>query len=286
IGFQSTGRDERLARPLSCASDRGRSGGSSLPRSHCAATTSGPEALQRFDVTLSRRGCRICYRWFRRREIQLADGGKNLCPRTEGSHHGAGDLGFARDAATVRDGNLHNAQSMFDRLDLHLNRPAPRRVNHLESFERIATDHTQRAKVGVAMTPEQTNQETSEPVAEALLWREIVARSAEHASAENEVGLAGTDGRDQFCHFIRRIASIGVEETDHINVVAQGGDARETRLSIPASQFAYHVRSCQARAFRRRVRTSVVHDDNLLCEAIRDGLQDARNAVLFVTRRN
>src|SRR2546426_8151662 len=85
---------------------------------------------------------------------KLRNGHENLPARADRAGDGAGDLGLAGNAVAVRNIHLPDAQATLDGFDLHLDVPAPSRVAHLQSLERLATKDAQRSQVPIWVTPQ------------------------------------------------------------------------------------------------------------------------------------
>src|SRR5437764_11943055 len=113
--------------------------------------------------------------------------------------------------------DLKNAQLCLGRAHLHLEVPTVGRFFHSEFFERVAPDGAEGAHIGIAYAVKQMKERSGYAAGKDLL--EIhAARFAFPASprTDHEILFAAPNWFDELRHELRTIASVTVEENDHV----------------------------------------------------------------------
>src|SRR5437667_2268482 len=209
---------------------------------------------------------------------KFGDGDENFPAGANRAGDRAGDLGLAGDAVAVGHVHLPDAHAAFDGFDLHFDVPTPRRVAHLQTIQSLPADHAQRPEVPVVIPPQPADQETREPVAEALLRREIFLRQPESPGGYDKIRIEWQQVQQQ----LRIITAVGVEDGDGVDLVTQMREPGEAGLAVTAPRLEDDLRPAMFRNCGGAVGAAVVHHDDLLREALRDPLQHGADATDFV----
>ena len=164
------------------------------------------------------------------------------------------------------DGNLADAQTPPDRLDLHLDGPAVGGVAHVEGPQGGGSDGPEGPEVGHPSAPEQANQDRGHAVAGDLRRRQRARLPASgHAGADHEVG-AGRGGPQQVPGLLRPARPVAVHEQDHVHG-PQRAERGQTRAAVAGNVLGHHARARLARPLRRGVGGPVVADHEVVHDA-------------------
>ena len=171
--------------------------------------------------------------------------------------HGAADLRASGAPPQAVHGHFDQPQAVLDRLDLHLDRPAVRRVAHVELPQRAGANGPQRPEISDPRSPQQADQQRRYPVARDLRQRERARlHPAQRARADGHVG-AGSHCLQHVERLVRRAGAVAVGEEHDVHR-RQGLEPSQAGAAVAGLRLAHHPRARAARAVSRAVRRAVV----------------------------
>lgn len=190
-------------------------------------------------------------------------------------------------ARTVLRMNLDDTEALADGAKLHLERPAPVAVVHLEVLQRGEADGAEGREVLEAAPEEQPGGCEDEPVSPPGVRAQVAARSVRgYAHAEGEVGAPGEGGEEEGERG-RIFGVVGVEERHRAGRGGGGGQLRDpcqAGRTVAAPGFPDDDRTGCARDGSRAVDGSVVGHDYAVQTLHGERREDRRQSVFLVER--
>ena len=166
----------------------------------------------------------------------------------------------------MRDLQFDDAQTLSRSPDLHLQRPAPVPVVHLQLEQFRESHRAKRRKVREGISEEQTNESEHETVAQPGVGQDrAYVTAGPVADPENKIGVGPENGCGDALDVGGIVTPVRVDEHENVRrhvELREMPDPRQAGRTVSALWLIDDVRAVSSGDLGRPIRRAVVHDDD------------------------